>query len=329
MKLNIEFGNGVISLPEKTLNILHSASSLEIKLLVLLASEKMFRDNFSCEEAANALSASTDEINAALRFLCENKLVCADEKTVGDISVRVKKPGDRTVTVVKSGKDTPSYTGDEIERIFAQNSRLGGLVDSCQRILGKMFTLIEINRIISLSDYYRLDNEYIERLCKYAAGIGKSSVPYVDKTARELYDQGITTVSELEKKIKHLEEIATLEGFVRRLFGIGERRLTAKETRFIEQWAEFNYPEDVIELAYEVMIDNGKEASMPYMNKVLTNWRDAGHTTAQQVMESIEKYRQTKNDISPVRLSGTGSDPIEEAILSSSRTRAQKRMKKQ
>ncbi len=327
MKLNMQFGNGVVSLPEKTLDILHSASALEIKLLILISSERSLRENFSYEEAARALSVSADEISNALKYLYENALVSLDGKAGSEISVRTKRSGDVAVTVVKSGKDLPAYTGAEIEAIFAQNAKLSGLVDECQRVLGKMLTLIEINRIISLCDYYRLDNEYIMAVCKYAVKIGKPSVPYIDKMARDLYEQGITTVTSLEEKLRKLEEISTLEGFVRKLFGLGERKLTSKESKFVEMWAELQYSGDMIELAYEITIDNGKGASMPYMNKILTNWRDAGHTTTEEVINSIEKYRQTKKDTSPLKLSGAGSDSVEEAILSISRSRAQKRIK--
>ena len=51
MNLNIEFGNGIIALPEKTLNILQSASPTEIKLLMYIASDKSLRENFSHEES--------------------------------------------------------------------------------------------------------------------------------------------------------------------------------------------------------------------------------------------------------------------------------------
>ena len=321
MKLNVEFGNGVISLPEKTLDILGRASELEIKLLLILCSNKELRDNFSNTDAAEMMSVSEDDISRAVAFLTGAGLLTSDNEDKTKVSVRVKKAGDRSVTVIKSGNDSPSYTGAEIEEIFRQSDNLGGLVDSCQRILGKMFTLVEINRIIALYDLYRLDNEYIEKLANYAVKIGKPSVPYIDKMARELYEQGITTSEALEKRLEELTKISTLEGFVRRLFGLGERKLTSKESKFVEQWVSFDYSEDMIELAYEITVDNGKGASLPYMNKVLTNWRDAGHKNADEVIVSIEKYRNSKKD-API----SASSDIEKAILMSSRMRAKKQL---
>lgn len=321
MKLNVEFGNGVISLPEKTLDILGRASELEIKLLMLICANKDIRESFSKTEVAEIMSVGEDDIDRAIAFLTGAGLLTSDNEDISRVSVRVKKAGDRSVTVVKSGNDAPLYTGPEIEEIFKQSDKLGGLVDTCQRILGKMLTLVEINKIIALYDLYRLDAEYIEKLSRYAVSIGKPSVPYIDKMARELYENGITTADTLEKRLEELAKISTLEGFVRRLFGLGERKLTSKESKFVEQWVSFDYSEEMIELAYEITVDNGKGASLPYMNKVLTNWRDAGHKTAEEVIISIEKYRNSKKD-APL----SASSDIEKAILMSSRMRAKKQL---
>lgn len=327
MNLNIEFGGGVIALPERTLNILQSASPTEIKLLIYIASDRSVRENFSHEDAAIMLGVNTDDIANALKFLIDFGLVSGDASPEkADISVRVKKAGDRSVTVVKAGNDIPTYTGAEIEAIFSQKSEIRLLVDECQRIFGKMFTLMEINRIISLADYYRLDSEYIVTLFQYVAKIGKPTVPYADKMARELYNQGIVTLDSLEKKIKQLEDFSTVEGFVRRLFGLGERKLTARETKFVDQWAQEGYMHSMIELAYEISVNNTGAPSMPYINKTLTNWREAGYRTTEEVVKSIDKYRQEKQDKrgkSDRRI----DDPIEEAILSSSKNRLQRKLK--
>ncbi len=327
MNLNIEFGGGVIALPERTLNILQSASPTEIKLLIYIASDKAVRENFSHEDAAIMLGVNTDDIANALKFLIDFGLVSGDASPErADISVRVKKAGERSVTVVKAGNDIPTYTGAEIEAIFSQKSEIRLLVDECQRIFGKMFTLMEINRIISLADYYRLDSEYIVTLFQYVAKIGKPTVPYADKMARELYNQGIVTLDSLEKKIKQLEDFSTVEGFVRRLFGLGERKLTARETKFVDQWAQEGYMHSMIELAYEISVNNTGAPSMPYINKTLTNWREAGYRTTEEVVKSIDKYRQEKQDKrgqSDRRI----DDPIEEAILSSSKNRLQRKLK--
>ncbi len=328
MNLNIEFGGGVIALPERTLNILQSASPTEIKLLIYIASDKAVRENFSYEDAAIMLGVNTDDIANALKFLIDLGLVSGnDSPERADISVRVKKAGERSVTVVKAGNDIPTYTGAEIEAIFSQKSEIRLLVDECQRIFGKMFTLMEINRIISLADYYRLDSEYIVTLFQYVAKIGKPTVPYADKMARELYNQGIVTLDSLEKKIKQLEDFSTVEGFVRRLFGLGERKLTARETKFVDQWAQEGYMHSMIELAYEISVNNTGAPSMPYINKTLTNWREAGYRTTEEVVKSIDKYRQEKQDKRGQSDDRRIDDPIEEAILSSSKNRLQRKLK--
>ena len=118
MILNVEFGNGVISLPEKTLDILGRASELEIKLLLLICSSSALREDFSVSEAASTLAVGENDIDRAIAFLSGAGLLTVNNGEKKDITVRVKKSGGAAVTVVKSGNDTPVYTGPEIEEIF-------------------------------------------------------------------------------------------------------------------------------------------------------------------------------------------------------------------
>ena len=188
-----------------------------------------------------------------------------------------------------------------------------------------MFTLIEINRVINLADQYRLSCDYITTLCLFAVKIGRPTVPYVEKTALGLYNDGIVSLSELEIRLAEMEEISTLESFVRKLFGLGTRKLTSKESKFIEQWVRMKYSQEMIELAYEIAVNNTSSPSMPYTNKTLMNWSEAGYATHEQALAALEKFRSARNDNFNSGQNGRNiSDPLEEAILASSKSRARK-----
>ncbi|MBQ8743372.1 MAG: DnaD domain protein [Clostridia bacterium] len=326
MHLDINFGYGVLSLPEKTAELLKDMSHSEIRLLVYIASDKQRCTDFSETDASVLLGLSENEIRIALGKLVDMGLVLhrvSEDKN--NVTVRTKQVAQRGVTVVKAGVDTPSYTGAEIESLFSQRSELGRLVEDCQRILGKMFTLIEINRVINLADQYRLSCDYITTLCLFAVKIGRPTVPYVEKTALGLYNDGIVSLSELEIRLAEMEEISTLESFVRKLFGLGTRKLTSKESKFIEQWVRMKYSQEMIELAYEIAVNNTSSPSMPYTNKTLINWSEAGYATPEQALAALEKFRSTKNDNLNSGQNGRNiSDPLEEAILASSKSRARK-----
>ena len=91
----------------------------------------------------------------------------------------------------------PNYTSDELSEILETRADAAMLINECQKIMGKIFNVHEINKIIGLSDYLALDSEYILLLVKYCAESGRKTLHYVEKTAFSLYDIGITGVDEL------------------------------------------------------------------------------------------------------------------------------------
>ena len=199
-----------------------------------------------------------------------------------------------SVTIVRSDDGMPHYTAEEINRIFAENGELSGMIDECQNIFGKLFNPTEINKIMALTEYFRLDCEYILLLCYYCRKIDKTSVPYLDKLARSLYNEGIDNVDALGDRLGQLEAAAELGGYYRTLSGAGKRYFTDRESRFLAQWVKWSVKPEMLKIAYEVSVDATGAPSMPYINKVLSNWKEAGYVTADQVRAAMEEYKQKK-----------------------------------
>lgn len=188
----------------------------------------------------------------------------------------------------------PSYTGKEIEALFSDRQELGAFVDECQRILGKLLSTTEINKLIGLVDYYRFSGDFILLLVKRCVELQKGSVPYIVRTAVSYYNNGVVTIEALEDRLREEDEYSAMEMSIRKLFGMGKRSLTEKEKRFIKNWTEWQIPDDMLELVYQITVDNTKGPSMPYMNKILTSWREAGYKTAADARAATELYRQKK-----------------------------------
>ena len=80
-----------------------------------------------------------------------------------------------------------------------------------------------------------------------------------------MYDEGVFSSKELETRLAAKELAASLEGKVRKLFGIKDRSFTTKEMVFIGNWASvFNYDIAVIKHAYEITVNAINEPSIPY-----------------------------------------------------------------
>ena len=72
---------------------------------------------------------------------------------------------------------------------------------------------------------------------------------------------------------------------------------------------------EVMKLAYEVAVNSTGSPSMPYTNKVLSNWKEAGYTTAEQVKAAMEEYQQKKENKGAAAQSSFGTDEFFEAAL--------------
>lgn len=314
LKLKLLFGSSVINLPGETANHIEKASGDELRVLIAAASGACG----SSEEISDTLGIPEGDVEAAISFWRGTGIIeiCDDEtKTVAatrNRQVRKSKKSEQP--------DEPSaqaYTGNDVERIFAENGRLKETAEMAQTLLGKgSLTPSETKIIVYLSDHLRLDNEYILLLISYCVKIGKGSLRYIEQTAIGLYDKGINTVAALEEYIKREDEKRSLEYKVRTLFGIGERALIKTEKECLESWVKMGISFELIEYGYEKMMKSPKvtRPSFSYENKLLTDWHAAGLSTPEAVAE-YEKNDKKK----PAAGSGAGFDLDEFFNLAASR----------
>lgn len=300
MRVNILYGNGVISLPERTAEYIDKADNLALRLLLFLCSDKDALSSFEVSGIARMFAVTKEQAEAAVSFWVNAGII-----ELGDgeaprkrASACVKTSENGVAATVLSSDPMPTYTGKELEAIINADSTMSLLIDECQRIAGKVFGAHEINKIISLSDYMRLDHDYILLLFEYCKSIDKPSVAYIFKTAVGLFNDGITTYPALEEYIEASQKKKSTETVIRRLAGLGPRALTSRERAFVAKWTELDFKEDVLSLAYEVTANNTGSFSFPYMNKVLINWHEAGYRTAGEIEEALSAYRQKKESCS-------------------------------
>ncbi|MBO5670409.1 MAG: DnaD domain protein, partial [Clostridia bacterium] len=82
---------------------------------------------------------------------------------------------------------------------------------------------------------------------------------------------------------------------IRRLLGLGERALTAKEKEYIETWtAVYAMPMDVITRAYEITVKNIDTPRMSYINKILSGWNENGIRTIEAVDAAEAEFERKK-----------------------------------
>ena len=241
MKYEFNFGNGVICLPETILSRLDTTGELDLKLILLLSSYLATKEEPDTEKIAAALGVTVQEVEISLAFWRGTGILKGGKSQKKKESASVKKgdgaqggvelPQMALPALGQDAKSVPSYTGSELERLLREKKGLQALLDECQNMLGKVFSATESNKIVTLADYYGLEDAYILLLCNYCKSIDRASVAYVYKTATALYADNIDNPEALEEYIQKRERAASFEGKMRALMGIGARALATREKK--------------------------------------------------------------------------------------------------
>ncbi len=312
MKISPIYKNSIISLPGEIISEkLSTANKDELKVILAVYSEP----EFDLAEITERLDMTEKAFLRALNFWVNCHAISIESEDSNESSskkdtleTKDEKPQKSKVIIHTT---LPHYTSDETARVIEKTKGCSELLDSCQQILGKMFNSVETEIVIGLIDHLSLPHDYILLLCQHATNIEKRSVRYIEKMAIDFFDRDILTYSALEKELSQIEERASFEKFIRKMFGLGSRYLIKKEREILTAWQEtYSFPRDVITRAYEITVSKTNEASINYANAILEKWYAAGYKTIDDVEEAEKKYAKSKSTNSSFSV-----DEIYEAAL--------------
>ncbi len=304
MKYILNYGNSVSAIPGAAMKVIDRASAIDLRVLLCVAANGGDVDPKKLEELA---LGSENQVREALSFWRGAGVISfADEESKDKKknakedtkpSAPEKKEEKKPETRLKSVAELPKYNSDELAGILESRNETATLIDECQCIMGKVFSIREIGILVGLLDFLGLDCEYIMILLTYCVSIGKKTLHYVEKTAFELYDSGITTGEQLSEELTRRERANAVEGKIRALFGIGARAFTTKEKKFISAWInDMKYSFEIIERAYEVTADATGKGAFPYANTILERWNAEGLRTLEDIERSYIKAEEEKKE---------------------------------
>ena len=172
------------------------------------------------------------------------------------------------------------------------------MLHETEAILGKTLTSTDISTIISLYDWAGIPANVILMAAAYCASIDKRNLRYIEKTALSWQEMGLDNDEAIEKYLDSQTIRRKREQEVQNAFGIHDRRLTAKEQKWIEQWyCEFHFSIDMLRLAYEKTVDNTGKVSFPYIHKILSTWHEKGFQKPEEALsESAPPEKQKKEE---------------------------------
>ena len=256
---------------------LTSASVNELKVALYFSANK----NGTVYDCAASLGVSASEVEKALAFW----------RGASDGAFAVA-PSPSPAPAVTS---RPDYDGKTLAEILTSNPPLSAIRDDCQKLLGKTFTPHDTEIFVGcLYDWLSLSPEYILSLTSYCCEKGKKNVRYIEKTALSLVEEGVDDFAKLEAYIAEAEKKNRKEYKLRKLFGFGDRALTAAEKKHFSLFTEFELP--LVEFAYEKMIKNIGSVRLAYMSKIVQSWKEKGIDT----LEKAKAGEQTSAKVSDV-----------------------------
>ena len=307
MEWKWNYGQGVLVLPSTVPEV--DATPEQLRVLLWLASDPTLFAKPA--QLARLAGADRDEIGDILDFW-QSVGVLSDGKEAQENKKAQKKPAKsatdtKTTSATKSNPaaeakpaflaradELPNYSTAELSELLEKSQSLRMLVNEAQNIWGKVFNPYEAQLLVGLSDYLRLDDEYILLLLAHSKRIGKKSLREVERYALRLVDDGVTDAAALEEFVKRTEARRTLQGKIRAMFGLGSRAFTAKENTMLDNWTSYGYGEDIIRRAYEITVGAINEPSLPYANSILERWHSEGLDTVAQIDAKLDAEREKK-----------------------------------
>ena len=208
----------------------------------------------------------------------------------------------------------PEYTNADLTRALegAEFRTLAAAVDNA---LGKRLTTPDQKLLLGLYDDLGFSADVIFLLVNFciersADQYGPGRKPTMRQIEREGYLWARMELMDQDRASAYIKRVNRQRQALPRmmkLLGLGERKLSASEEKYLGTWSDMGFEDAVIEKAYDKTVLKCKELKWPYMNKILTSWHEKGFHTLAAVEEG--------DRIAAKPVVQEGSGPAQEELL--------------
>ena len=175
------------------------------------------------------------------------------------------------------------------------NKDLERTIYMAETYIGRPFSTTELNSFCYINDQLHFSSDLLEYLIEYCVTRGKKSVRYIESVAINWYQQGITTV----KEAKEQSTLYSQNVFpIMKAFGISNRDPGSAELDYIKKWNSLGLGTDIIIEACSRTLLATHQASFPYANKILEDWKRLGVRNTSDIKHLDDKHRSTASSSS-------------------------------
>ena len=175
---------------------------------------------------------------------------------------------------------------------FRNEDETKELLYVAESYLARPLSPTDISTILYWHRDLALGSALIEHLMESCIASGHQSLNYMNKIAISWHEKGITTVSEAKSRAE-VHSVAYYT--VKNALGIGGRDLVETERDFITKWTEeYAFSLDIIKDACRRNIEQAGNPSFKYVDKILTDWHNAGVKHLSDVAALDEAHKSAK-----------------------------------
>ncbi len=329
MNILIHYGTAVATVPTSALGVMERATKNDLKVLLTLCADPtlLSGDSFGAcvGNLAIRLNCTPAQIETSLSFwrgagvlniVGEGVSLPTVQPTASEpvptASAEIQQPEAKgkqetsTAPKPRPAPELPRYTSAELAVLLESREETAAYLKECENIWGKMFNPHEYNIVLALVDYLGLEWDYVLALLSYAAKYYRErdnqgkSLSYVERMAFSLHKEGIVTTEALQNRFKEMENMATLEYKLRKLFGMGEGALTPTQKKMFSTWVyEYRFDMEIIRMAYNRAVDNTGSSKinklMNYVNRTLGAWNEDNLRTPEQIEAADAAFRAARD----------------------------------
>ena len=182
---------------------------------------------------------------------------------------------------------------------YMRDPEIEDLVQEATAYCQHQLTQKDINSLIYIKDQLGFSFDLAEYLLEYCAEVKKTSFNYIEKVARNWYEEGIDN---REDAAAYSARYLTFYSKIMKAMGITSRfSPVPAEKKYIDKWTnEFGFTDTIIlEACNRAISQKPNDVTFPYVNGILENWYKNNVHSFSDISALDEKHsekrRQTKN----------------------------------
>ena len=287
--------NEVTVLPNKFIDeYMIKADGEYVKIYLLILRLQGMGLPVDVDHLADHLELTRKDVLRALSYWEKAGLLQASEPSVPEKTASAASTGTQKGASSQQGTLSPTITSVPEKTTLSPTDVENSMKDTdlertiymAETYIGRPFSTSELNSFCYINDQLHFSSDLMEYLIEYCVSRGKKSVRYIESVAINWYQQGITSVQEAkEQSTLYSQNVFP----IMKAFGISNRDLGT----------------DIIIEACSRTLLATHQASFPYANKILEDWKRLGVRSTSDIKHLDDKHR-SSNAASPASASSAG-----------------------